>query len=129
MAVKLIQKGDAGDSAKAYALKLKRARVLENYEDALYDRSERDARLAVILEAEGKLQSLRWVKLVSLPVGLDEDPVRVNAYLRKLIERVDLDAVTGLPVAFAWRDPSLRVEHPIDDTDAEGRVLAGHELR
>jgi DNA invertase Pin-like site-specific DNA recombinase len=118
--VKRMQKGSADDEAKLAALAGKRSRILENYDDGLYDKATRDAKLADIADVESKLSAVRWIKLVTLPPDLEtSDPSRVNSYLRRLFARATVDmsqrALRGpskwVPtIDFEWRDPSMRVE-------------------
>ena len=103
-----LQKGSAADAVKAERLKARRDRIVENFEDGVIDKAERDAKLRVVAEEDEKLASLRWVRRLTVPVDLGDEPEVVNVYLRRLLESITLDATTGLPSKFLWRDPSLR---------------------
>jgi DNA invertase Pin-like site-specific DNA recombinase len=126
IAVQRIQKGSVEDAAALAILGAKRARILENFDDGLYDKATRDARLAEVADAESKLSTVRWIKLVKLPPDLEtSDPTRVNAFLRRIFARATVDmsqpALRGpskwVPtVEFEWRDPAMRVE---DDGEPE----------
>lgn len=114
-----MQKGTAEDEAALAALAAKRTRVIENYEDGLTDKATRDAKLAAIAADESKLSAVRWIKRIGLPPDIENDePGKVNAYLRRLFERATVDmsqpATFGpsrwVPtVEFEWRDPAMRV--------------------
>lgn len=118
VAVRRMQKGSADDEAALAQLARKRSLVIDAYTDEVIDKSERDRRLADIAEAESKLTAVRWIKRVTLPPDIETgDPARVNAYLRRLFARVEVDmsekASRGpskwVPTLdFDWRDPSLR---------------------
>jgi DNA invertase Pin-like site-specific DNA recombinase len=129
-AVRRLQKGSVEDEAALAVLAAKRTRILENYDDGLYDKPIRDEKLAAIADAESKLSAVRWIRRVTLPPDIETgDPERVNSYLRRLFDRATVDmsqkAQRGpskwVPtIDFEWRDPSMRVEHD-DDIDEEGR--------
>jgi DNA invertase Pin-like site-specific DNA recombinase len=117
--IRRMQKGAAEDEAVLAQLAAKRVRITDNYEDGLIDRATRDAKLAAVAEDESKLSALRWIKRITLPPDIATgDPAKVNAYLRRLFTRVEVDmsepALRGpskwMPtVTFDWRDPSMRV--------------------
>jgi DNA invertase Pin-like site-specific DNA recombinase len=117
-AIRRLQVGSAEDEAKLAALAAKRKRVLENFEDGLYEKPERDRRLAEVADEESKLSSRVWVRRATIAPDIETgDPSEVNAYLRRLFSSVVVDmsepATFGpskwLPtVAFGWRDESLR---------------------
>lgn len=125
--VKRAQKGSADDEAKLAALAAKRTRVLENYDDGLYDKATRDARLAEVAEDESKLSAVRWMRRVTLRPDLEAgDPGQVNAYLRRLFVSATVDmsqpAQRGpskwVPtIDIEWRDPSLRMDATDDDDE------------
>jgi len=130
-------RGSQVDEQKLTALAAKRLRIGENYDDGVYDKAERDLRLAKVAEEESKLSIRRWVRQTSLvpPVisaVVDDEgnsvpadpPEKVNAYLRKLLVRIVVDmsepGVKGpsrsVPkLSFEWRDPSMRMESADDD--------------
>jgi DNA invertase Pin-like site-specific DNA recombinase len=118
VAVRRLQVGSSDDEAALASLAGKRARVIDTYTDGLIDKPERDRRLAEVAEAESKLASRVWVRRVAIPPDIEAgDPAKVNAYLRRLLDRVEIDmsrpATFGpskwVPsLAFEWRDPSMR---------------------
>lgn len=126
LATRRLQKGSADDEAALAALAAKRTRILENYDDGLYDKATRDARLAEVAVDESKLSSRQWVRRITLPPDIAvDDPAKVNTHLRRLFERVTVDmsqpARRGpsawVPdLTFEWRDPALRIE-VADDED------------
>jgi DNA invertase Pin-like site-specific DNA recombinase len=137
--MKRMQKGSRDDEAQLAALAAKRIRIGENYDDDVYDKAERDKRLATVAEAESKLSTRRMVRRITIPPlimdATDEDgvivkgdePARVNAYLRRLLVRVVVDMSEpgkkgpskSVPaMKFEWRDPSMRVEGEEDDGEA-----------
>ncbi len=125
VSIRRMQKGTAADEAELRRLAEKRKRVLENFEDGLYDKAERDVRLADVALAESKLSAVRWIKLLTLPPDIEhDDPAKVNAYLRRVFSHVEVDmsekANRGpskwVPAMnFEWRDPSMRAD---DEDDA-----------
>lgn len=129
VAVKRMRKGSADDEAKLLALAAKRTRILENYDDGLYDKATRDARLTELAEAESKLSAVRWIKRVTLPPDVETgDPKGVNAYLRRIFAKATVDmsqkALRGPskwvpPIDFEWRDPSMRYGDDADDATFE----------
>jgi DNA invertase Pin-like site-specific DNA recombinase len=114
------QRGSKEDEARAVDLAGKRDRWLEQYAEGLIDKAERDRRLAAIAEEESKLTAFRWVRRLTLPPDpATSDPGKVNAYLRRLFSRIEVDmsqpGVRGPSpwrpaLTFEWRDPSLRDE-------------------
>lgn len=117
------RKGVVGDTEKLDALEAKRARWIEQYGEGLIDKPTRDAKLAVVAEAESKLTAARWMRSIELPPDVEhDDPARVNLFLRRLFTRVVVDMSApghkGMTVpasaTFEWRDPSLRVEDADD---------------
>lgn len=119
-AEKRSQRGSAEDEAKIAALASRRQRVIDNYEDGLIERPERDRKLAAIATEESTLTAVRWIRRISLQPNIEqEDPAKVNAYLRRLFSSAVVDmsepAFRGpskwVPtVAFEWSEPSMRVE-------------------
>jgi DNA invertase Pin-like site-specific DNA recombinase len=113
-----LRKGNAEDEMAIGRLAAKRARVIDTYTDGLIDKTERDRRLADVSAAESKLTAIRWIKRIPLPPDVSTgDPSMVNAYLRRLFDRVTVDMSqparrgpsTWVPaLRFDWRDESLR---------------------
>ena len=137
--IRRLQRGSRDDEAKMAALGAKRSRIIDTYADGLIDKPERDRRLADIAEAESKLSTRRWVLRVTNPPQImdtvDEDgaiveagePAKVNAYLRRLFERIVVDMSEpgrkgpsrSVPdLRFEWRDPSMRADDAGDEDAA-----------
>jgi hypothetical protein len=119
IAIKRMKVGTAGDDAKLAALEAQRARYIEMYGEGLIDKAARDEKLASIDADESKLATMKWVRRITLPPDVrSDDAGKVNAYLRRLFERVTVDMETpgrrgkALPASttFVWRGPSMRVE-------------------
>jgi DNA invertase Pin-like site-specific DNA recombinase len=118
--VRRLQVGSREDEDALAALTAKRDRVIDMAADGVIDKPERDRRLGEVAEAESKLAVRRWVRRITLPPDVEhDDPVKVNAYLRRIFERVVVDmsqpARRGpsrvvLDLEFKWRDLSLRTE-------------------
>ena len=118
--IRRLQKGSRDDEANLAALAAKRSRVIDTYADGLIDKAERDRRLAAVAESESKLSTRRWVRQITLPPDVErDDPAKVNAYLRRLFDRVTVDMSgrarrgpsSWVPIlTFEWRDPSMRGE-------------------
>jgi len=91
--------------ARSEELKERRQRVVEARLDGLLDRGEA-ARQAAEIDAE--LNRLAVPKRPDRRLVTGWSPGEVNAVLRQLFERIDLDPVTFQPVGFTWRDPACR---------------------
>jgi hypothetical protein len=95
------------------ALRGKRARILDNYVDGLFDKAERDRRLT---EVDDELESLdRLARALDVPRVVDWswEPAEVNGVLRALWTHVQLDAALR-PVAAEWAVPEWRSGHNLD---------------
>jgi len=124
--VRRLLRGSPDDAGRIAALAAKRSRVVDTYADGHIDKPERDRRLAAIAADESRLSARRWVSSLRLPPDVaEDDPGRVNAYLRRLLVRVTVDlgnAATRGPskwapdLAFEWRDPSMRLDVGEDDS-------------
>jgi len=101
-----------GDSAERAALEARRLNVLDMREAGQIDRAECDRRLAALTDALTKLDSRRVVLAVPPVSEVDwsKPPAVLNAFLRAMFERIDLDPETmqPLPDGFAWTVPEWR---------------------
>jgi len=95
------------DERARLALEERRRRVISNFEDALIDKPERDAKILAIAEQMERMESAD--RLVEVPAAIDWTwpPEQVNAVLRALWERVEL-GLDLMPARFAWRVPEWR---------------------
>lgn len=95
--------------ARRQRLSDRRSRVVEARLDGLIDRddaraqvAEIDRELAELTRPAAPERDLRMVAGMA--------PGEINAVLRNLFERIDLDPDTFMPVEFVWRNPSWRDE-------------------
>ena len=95
------------DEAELARLDLKRARIIDTYTDGLIDKAERDRRMAAVVEALSRLDARHELAAV-LSIDWTQPPEKVNAVLRLLFERIDLDPLTFRPTAYAWTVPQWR---------------------
>jgi DNA invertase Pin-like site-specific DNA recombinase len=96
-----------GDEAERASLEAKRERIIDAAMDGTIAKPERDARLAAVAEALERLQVRR--EIIEQPHLDWTSPVAtVNAALRALLTRVDLDPATFQPVGFEWTVPEWR---------------------
>ena len=97
-----------GDPGRQDELLARRQRVIDNYEDGLISRDERAKKVSVI---DGELERLAAVSaaVLTVPPAIDWSwsPATVNAVLRAMWDRVELDA-TMLPVRAEWTVPEWR---------------------
>jgi DNA invertase Pin-like site-specific DNA recombinase len=89
------------------ALTDRRGRVLNALLDGVMARDEANAALRDI-EGELARMDVPVRRDLRLPAGMT--PREVNAVLRELFERIDLDPKTFQPVHFEWRNPDWRAE-------------------
>jgi hypothetical protein len=90
-------------------LEARKLRILDMYEAGLIDRGERERRLQAVNADLARLDSKR--ALLDVPeIDWSAPPKAINAVLRALFERIDLDPATFQPVAdgFGWRVPEWR---------------------
>lgn len=101
---------EQGDAAKWAQLDAQRARIVEAFIDGIIDRSERDRRL-VALTATLRGLDARSVILKVPAIDWTRPPRALNAVLRALFERIELDPQTfqPLPTGFVWTVPEWRV--------------------
>ena len=110
--------GTAEDEASLAALDAERRRVMMMFRKGHMEEAEFDAAMVEIAGAESKLTAWRWIRRIAIPPDIQQDePAKVNGYLRRLFESVTVDmsepARRGpsnwVPsLTFEWRDPSLR---------------------
>lgn len=95
---------DTGTRAK---LDTRRARILDMYESELIDRADRDRRLKGVADELSNLDARRIVQ--NVPEIDWQWPARtLNAVLRALFDRVELDPETFQPTHFEWSVPEWR---------------------
>ncbi len=95
------------DVAERQRLEDRRARILDLYESADITKQEKNERLEAVHAAMRKLDAHRM--MVAVPaVNWDAEPRMLNAVLRALFARIDLDPESFQPVAFTWRVPEWR---------------------
>lgn len=95
---------DADDRSR---LEARRQRVLDMYEAGNIDRGDYQRRLAAIADAESKLDA-RDVVMTIPTIDWDWEPKAINAVLRAMFDRVDLDPSTFQPVGYEWSVPEWR---------------------
>lgn len=101
----LVEIGERDESARL-ELEARRRRVIDNYEDGIIDKAERDAKLLTIAEDIERL-SVRETAM-AVPSGIDWErtpPKEVNAVLRVYWDHIELDAEMH-PIRAAWRLPA-----------------------
>jgi len=120
------------DTARRTDLEGRRRRVLDNYEDGLTDKAERDRKLEAIGDELERLDATS--RLVVVPaIDWSWEPAAINGVLRAILEHVelgpDLRPVKAVWTVAEWRAPDdgqAPVEHrrPLDGGDGEIRVVA-----
>jgi DNA invertase Pin-like site-specific DNA recombinase len=101
-----VEMGERDDSRRL-ELEARRLRVIDNYEDGVIDKAERDAKLVKIGD---ELANLALVSsIVNIPQAIDWswEPKAINEVLRALWDHVELDAAMR-PVRAVWRVPEWR---------------------
>lgn len=112
------QVGSATDEAVLRDLASKRDRVIDVFTDGLIDKPERDRRLADIASAESKLSARRWMRQIIVPPDIaNDEPARVNAYLRRLLDHVVVENMATKAkrgpsheewrLTFTWRESMI----------------------
>jgi hypothetical protein len=99
------------DDAELARLELEPARILDMYANGLMDRAERDRRMATVVEGRDRLAARLAARheLAAVPsIDWTGPPAELNAVLRLLFERIDLDPLTYQPTAYAWTVPEWR---------------------
>jgi len=98
----------AGDDERRRAeLGGRRRRVLDNYEDGLLTKAERDAKLGLIDDAMMDLDAAAAVVVLPERVDWGSPPGDINAFLRAVFEGIDLGRDMR-PVRAVWRVPAWR---------------------
>jgi len=90
------------DEGRRLELEARRRRVIENFEDAVIDKAERDVKLLRIGEELERLDVADRVLTVPPEIDWTWDPKAINAALRALWEYIELDS-TMRPVRAKWR--------------------------
>jgi DNA invertase Pin-like site-specific DNA recombinase len=95
------------DEAARLELEARRRRVIDNYEDGVIDKAERDAKLLKVVEELERMDVTH--RAIELPQVIDWtwEPKALNTVLRALWEYVELDADMQ-PVRAVWRVPEWR---------------------
>jgi hypothetical protein len=95
------------DDARRLELEARRRRVIDNYEDAIIDKAERDAKLLRIGDELARLEAVETV--IDIPQAIDWswDAKAINEVLRALWDYVRLDADMR-PTEAIWRVPEWR---------------------
>ena len=92
------------DEARRLDLAARRRRVIDNYEDGLIDKAERDAKLLEIGDEMASLDVTARVVDVPPSINWDWEPKDINTVLRTFWDYVELDA--GMrPIRAEWRLP------------------------
>jgi DNA invertase Pin-like site-specific DNA recombinase len=95
------------DESRRLELEGRRQRVIDNYEDGLIDKAERDDKLLKIGDALAGLDAADRVLDVPAAIDWSWEPKAVNGALRALWDHVELDADMR-PVRAEWRVPEWR---------------------
>jgi DNA invertase Pin-like site-specific DNA recombinase len=95
------------DESRRLELEARRQRVIDNYEDGLIDKAERDAKLLKIGDELVDLDAADRVLEVPAAIDWTWEPKAVNAVLRNLWEYVGLDEQMR-PLRAVWRVPEWR---------------------
>lgn len=95
------------DDARRLELEARRRRVIDNFEDGIIDKSERDAKLLHISDELSRLDAADRILEVPPAIDWDWPPKEINAVLRALWEYVELDAEMR-PIRAEWRVPGWR---------------------
>ena len=95
------------DEALRLELEARRRRVIDNYEDAVIDKADRDAKLLRIGDELARLEAVETV--IDIPKAIDWtwEPKAINTVLRALWEHVQLGPDMR-PVEAVWRVPEWR---------------------
>jgi len=98
----------AADTRERAAIDAERKRVRDMTQEGIIDLADAKERMRALSDRESRLDARR--SLIDLPGAIvwDASPRAVNAQLRALWERIDLDAETFQPTEFAWVMPELR---------------------
>jgi DNA invertase Pin-like site-specific DNA recombinase len=102
---------ETGDPGARAGLDARRLRIIDMYDGGLIDRADRDRRLAAVTDELQRLDA-RSVLLAVPAVDWARPPHALNAVLRVLFERIELDPETfqPLPTGYVWTVPEWRAE-------------------
>jgi DNA invertase Pin-like site-specific DNA recombinase len=95
------------DESLQLELEARRQRVIDNYEDGLIDKAERDVKLLKIGDELANLDAADRVLDVPPAIDWSWEPKAVNEVLRAMWDHIQLDA-NMQPVRAAWRVPEWR---------------------
>ncbi len=95
------------DDGRRLELEARRRRVIDNYEDGVIDKAERDAKLIAIGDQLAGLEMSQRVVEIPQAIDWDWEPKAINAVLRALWEYIVLDADMR-PSRAEWRVPQWR---------------------
>jgi len=100
---------ETGNPAERAGLDARRLRIIDMYDGGLIDRSDRDRRLAAVTDELQRLDA-RSVVLAVPAVDWTRPPHALNAVLRALFGRIELDPATfqPLPTGYVWTVPEWR---------------------
>jgi DNA invertase Pin-like site-specific DNA recombinase len=98
------------DAGRRLQIEARRRRVIDNYEDGLIDKADRDAKVISISEEMAKLDSVQRVIEIPQEIDWEWEPAAINTVLRAMWQHVQLDADMR-PVEAAWRVPEWRASH------------------
>jgi DNA invertase Pin-like site-specific DNA recombinase len=100
-----------GDAEKRGELEARRLRVVDMFEAGIIDRTDRDRRIGAVTEAMAKLDDRRVTLALDVErIDWTKPPRVLNALLRAVFERIDLDPETFQPQpdGYLWRVPEWR---------------------
>ena len=96
------------DQAQRAALGARRQRIIDNYEDGLIGKVERDSKVAAVVDELERLDAARVV--VAIPtIDWSWPAEKINGVLRALWERVELGPDMA-PARFVWTVPEWRAD-------------------
>ncbi len=95
------------DDGRRLELEARRQRVIDNYEDGLIDKAERDGKLVKIGDELVNLDASERVMEVPPAIDWSWEPKAVNGVLRALWDHIELDPDMR-PVRAEWRVPEWR---------------------
>lgn len=101
-----VEAGREDTTARA-ELEARRARIVDLFEAGHIDRADRERRLEAVSDGLARLDD-RAVVIDVPTIDWTAEPRKVNAVLRAMFERIDLDPETFQPVAFEWTVPEWR---------------------
>jgi len=111
---------DHGDPSARRQIEAERERIRDAFQDGLIDKADLAKRLHALAERDSRLESRRILKIARFPVFESTDdprsfeavvadpPAVINVFLRRLFDRIDLDAATFQPTHFEWTFPEWR---------------------